>query len=593
MDKDTNAPEQELMDTDTNIDADNTPDVNLATEPEAEGGPWLEIIPLGGAGDIGKNMVGVRYGDDIVVIDAGVAFPTEEHPGVDLIIPDISFLKQNADKVHAIVLTHGHEDHIGALPYVLKELNVPVYGTPLTLGLVRCKLEEHKLLDQAQLHTYVPGEQVAFGAITVEPIRVTHSIPDTVSLALFTPVGTIVHTGDFKIDQTPIDGRLFDASRFAQIGDEGVLLLISDSTNAERQGWVPSERVVGQFFDKEFRESKGRVLVTTFASNIHRVQTVFEVAARYNRKVAVAGRSMARNIEVARELGFIKYHDQDRIRVEEIDDYHPAEIVILTTGSQGEPLSALSRIACDDHKIRIEPGDTVILSSKPIPGNEDAVWRTVNRLFRRGARVLYDMVAPVHVSGHGNQEELKLMYNLTRPEFVIPYHGEPRMMIAYAEMVESMGHEADKVLFVEIGDRLVFEEDEEGKVKTRFLEPIESAGSVLVDGISEGGVSEFILRDRRHLADNGTVIVTVGIDRATGEVIYGPDLISRGFLHPEDSEELFEGARAKIMETLDAMEEAEDSDWDNVRTSLRDTVSRYLRKKTNRRPVVVPVVMEI
>jgi ribonuclease J len=556
-------------------------------------GPWLEIIPLGGAGDIGKNMVAVRYGEDIVVIDAGVAFPTEEHPGVDLIIPDITFLRENAANVRAIVLTHAHEDHIGALPYVLKQLNVPVYGTPLTLGLVRCKLEEHKLLDQVKLHTYVPGEQVTFGEITVEPIQVTHSIPDTVSLALFTPAGTIVHTGDFKIDQTPIDGKLFDASRFAQLGDAGVLVLISDSTNAERPGWVPSERLVGRFFDKEFRESRGRVLVTTFASNIHRVQTVFDMAARYDRKVAVAGRSMARNIEVARELGFIKYKDTNRIRVEEIGDYHPAEIVILTTGSQGEPLSALSRMSQDDHKIRIEPGDTVILSSKPIPGNEDAVWRTVNRLFRRGARVLYDMIAPVHVSGHGNQEELKLMYNLTRPEYVIPYHGEPRMMSAYADMVEEMGHDSDKILFVEIGDRLVFAKDEEEKTTTRYLDPIESAGSVLVDGISEGGVSEFILRDRRHLADNGTVIVTVGLDRATGEIVYGPDLISRGFLHPEDSEELFEGARAKVIEILETMEQEEDADWDNVRTSLRDTVSRYLRKKTNRRPVVIPVVMEI
>jgi len=556
-------------------------------------GPWLEIIPLGGAGDIGKNMVAVRYGEDIVVIDAGVAFPTEEHPGVDLIIPDITFLRENAANVRAIVLTHAHEDHIGALPYVLKQLNVPVYGTPLTLGLVRCKLEEHKLLDQVKLHTYVPGEQVTFGEITVEPIQVTHSIPDTVSLALFTPAGTIVHTGDFKIDQTPIDGKLFDASRFAQLGDAGVLVLISDSTNAERPGWVPSERLVGRFFDKEFRESRGRVLVTTFASNIHRVQTVFDMAARYDRKVAVAGRSMARNIEVARELGFIKYKDTNRIRVEEIGDYHPAEIVILTTGSQGEPLSALSRMSQDDHKIRIEPGDTVILSSKPIPGNEDAVWRTVNRLFRRGARVLYDMIAPVHVSGHGNQEELKLMYNLTRPEYVIPYHGEPRMMSAYADMVEEMGHDSDKILFVEIGDRLVFAKDEEEKTTTRYLDPIESAGSVLVDGISEGGVSEFILRDRRHLADNGTTIVTVGLDRATGEIVYGPDLISRGFLHPEDSEELFEGARAKVIEILETMEQEEDADWDNVRTSLRDTVSRYLRKKTNRRPVVIPVVMEI
>jgi ribonuclease J len=548
----------------------------------------LEIIPLGGAGDIGKNMLAVRYGDDIVVIDAGVAFPTEEHPGVDLIIPDTTFLKENAEKVRAIVLTHAHEDHIGALPYVLKDLNVPVFGTPLTLGLVRCKLEEHKLLDQVRLHTYLPGEQIELGSITVEPIRVTHSIPDTVALALFTPVGTIIHTGDFKIDQTPIDGKLFDASRFAQLGDKGVLLLISDCTNAERKGWVPSERVIAGVFDQLFREAMGRVVVTTFASNIHRVQTVFDMAARYDRKVAVAGRSMARNIEVARELGFIKYKDNGRIRVEEIDDFHPAEVVILTTGSQGEPLSALSRMACDDHKIRIGPGDTVVLSSKPIPGNEDAVWRTVNRLFRRGAKVIYDMITPVHVSGHGNQEELKLMYNLTRPKFVVPFHGEPRMMYAYTEMAVEMGHPRADILYLEIGDRLGLDEK-----SAQFLEPIGTAGNVLVDGLSEGGVSEFILRDRRHLADNGTVIVTVGLDRATGEIIFGPDLISRGFLHPEDSEELFDEARTKVKEILEAMEPEEDADWDNVRSTVRDTVARFLRKKTNRRPVVVPVVMEI
>jgi len=556
--------------------------------PEGNDITRLEIIPLGGAGDIGKNMLAVRYGEDMIVIDAGVQFPTEEHPGVDLIIPDITFLKDNAEQVRGIVLTHAHEDHIGALPYVLKQLNAPVWGTPLTLGLVREKLDEHKLLDTARLHTYVPGEQVEFGAITVEPIHVTHSIPDTVSLALFTPVGTVVHTGDFKIDQTPIDGRLFDASRFAQLGDEGVLLLISDSVNAEKPGWVPSERVVGNILDQQFREAVGRVIFTTFASNLHRIQQVFDTAARYGRKVAVAGRSMDRNIRVARELGYLQYKDTDRIRIEDIDDYYPVEIVILTTGSQGEPLSALSRMACDDHKIQVVPGDTVILSSRPIPGNEDAIWRTVNRLFRRGARVLYDLIIPVHVSGHANQEELKLMFNLTRPRFVIPFHGEPRMMYAYTEIVTAMGMSRDNVLWLEIGDRLALDGE-----KAEFLERIESAGDVLVDGLSEGGVSEFVLRDRRHLASDGTVIVTVALDRATGEILSPPDLISRGFLHPEDSEQLFDEARARVEEALEAMDVEEEMDWDNVRGMVRDTVSRYFRKKTGRRPVVVPVVMEI
>jgi len=548
----------------------------------------LEVIALGGAGDIGKNMLALRYGEDILVIDAGVQFPTEEHPGVDLIIPDFTYLIENAACVRAIVLTHAHEDHIGALPYLLKSIKVPVYATPLTLGLVRCKLEEHRLLDSVSLCTFVPREQVHIGAFTVEPIHVTHSIPDTVSLVIFTPVGIVVHTGDFKVDQTPIDGRLFDASRFSQLGDQGVLLLISDCVNAEKPGWVPSERMVGHVFDQQFREAMGRVIVTTFASNIHRIQQVFDTAVRYGRKVAVAGRSMARNIDVARELGYLKYRDSDRIRVEDIDSYHPVEVVILTTGSQGEPLSALTRMSCDDHQIQIIPGDTVILSSKPIPGNEDAVWRTVNRLFRRGARVLYDRIMPVHVSGHANQEELKLMFNLIRPKYVIPFHGEPRMMYAYTQMIAEMGMPRQNVLWMEIGDRVALDGE-----NVEFLKPVESAGDVLVDGLSESGVSEFILRDRKHLATDGAVIVTVAVDRGTGDIVYGPDLISRGFLHPEDAEELFAEARRRVEETLSEMEVAEEMDWDNLRGLVRDVVARYLRKKTSRRPVVIPVVMEI
>ncbi|MCC6730148.1 MAG: ribonuclease J [Chthonomonadales bacterium] len=548
----------------------------------------LEIIPLGGAAEVGKNMIAVRYGDDIVVIDAGVAFPTEEHPGVDLIIPDFTYLTENADQVRAVCLTHGHEDHIGALPYLLKELNVPVFGTPLTIGLVRVKLDEHKLLGEARLHTYVPGEQVAFGAITVEPIRVTHSIPDTVSLALFTPVGTVVHTGDFKVDHTPVDGRMFDAARFAELGDAGVMLLLSDTVNVEQAGWVPSERVVGRVFEQHFREAPGRVLVTTFASNIHRVQLLLDAAAASGRKVAVAGRSMSRNIEVARELGFLRYSDDIRVRVEEIREYPPNEIAILTTGSQGEPLSALSRMACDDHKIQIQPGDTVVLSSKPIPGNEDAVWRTVNRLFRRGARVVYNLLTPVHVSGHGNQEELKLMYSLTRPLYAVPFHGEPRMMYAYTEMVAAMGMPRERVLWLENGYRLALDGTD-----ARLLEPIGTAGSILVDHLSESGVADFVIRDRRHLASEGTVIVTVALDRAAGEVLSGPDLISRGFLHPEDSESLFEEAAGRVREALAEMSSADEQDWDNMRTLVRDVVARFLRKKTGRRPVIVPVVMVI
>lgn len=550
--------------------------------------PQFEVIPLGGAAEVGKNMLAFRYGEDMVVVDAGVQFPTEEHPGIDLIIPDTAFLQEHSHQVRGIVLTHGHEDHIGALPYVLKSLNVPVYGTPLTLGLVREKLDEHKMLSSVSFRTMLPGDRLEFGQIEIEPIRVTHSIPDTVSLAIFSPAGTVIHTGDFKIDQTPIDGRLFDASRFAQLGDEGVLLLISDSVNAEKPGWVPSEKAVASSFDSYFRSAEGRIIVTSFASNLHRVQIVFDAAETHGRKVAVAGRSMERNMGVARELGFLRYRDDVRIRVEDLQDYDPGEIVILTTGSQGEPLSALSRMACDAHKIKIEPGDTVILSSRPIPGNESAVWRTVNRLFRRGARVIYDTIAPVHVSGHGNQEELKLMYNLTRPLYAIPFHGEPRMMFAYTEMLREMGHPRERILWLENGDRLALD-----GTHAAYLDPVGSAGDVLVDGLSEGGVSEFVLRDRKHLSNDGTVIVTVALDRAGTEILSGPDLISRGFLHPEDSEELFEGARAQVVQALDEMDFGEQLDWDNVRGVVRDTVARYLKKKTGRRPVVVPVVLEI
>lgn len=548
----------------------------------------VQIIPLGGAAEIGKNMLVVRCGDDIVVLDAGVTFPTDEHPGVDLIIPDYTYLLENAEHIRAIVLTHAHEDHVGALPYLLADIEAPVFGTLLTLGMLRHKLDEHQLQDRVRLVPFAPGDRVDFGALTVEPIQVTHSIPDTVSLALHTPDGVIVHTGDFKIDHTPIDGRLFNASRFAQLGDAGVALLISDTTNAERPGWVRSEKEVAAVFDREFQSAPGRVLVTTFASNLHRIQTVFDVAARHGRRVAVAGRSMARNVEVARELGYLHYRDDCRARVEDIGALHPAEVVILTTGSQGEPLSALSRMACDDHKIQIEPGDTVILSSHPIPGNEDAVWRTVNRLFRRGARVLYDLVCPVHVSGHANQEELKLMYNLTRPDYVVPFHGEPRMMHAYTEMIASMGHARERILWLDNGTILQLDAGH-----ARIAGAIDSAGDVLIDGVSEGGVADFVIRDRRHLANDGTVIVTLAIDKSTGKMLSAPDLISRGFLHPEDSEELFEEASERVTAAIQEMDADEDRDWDNVRSLVRDVVARFLRKQTSRRPVVIPVVLEI
>ncbi len=547
----------------------------------------VEVIPLGGAAEIGKNMIAVRSGDDIIVIDAGVTFPGADLPGVDLIIPDFTYLVENAERVRGIVLTHGHEDHIGALSFLLRRIAAPVYGTALTIGLARERLDEHDLLAAASLHVFSPGERVRLGSIAVEPIQVTHSIPGTVSLAIHTPVGVIVHTGDFKVDHTPVDGRSFDAARFAQLGDEGVMLLISDTVNAEKKGWVPSERVVGAVFDEHFGDAEGRVLVTTFASNIHRIQQFLDVTERHGRKAVIAGRSMVRNIRVARELGYLSYRDDLQITVDEMDEYPPREIAILTTGSQGEPLAALSQIARDSHRIRIRPGDTVIMSSTPIPGNEDAIWRTVNRLIRLGARVYYDLLTPVHVSGHANQEELKLILSLTRPLYVIPFHGEPRMMQAYTDMVAAMGYDVDRILWLDNGDRLWLD-----GVDAAMREPV-TAGRVLVDGMSAGTVSDAILRDRRHLATGGTVVVTVALDESTGEILDGPQIVSRGFLQPQDTDGLFEEAAELVVQALDELRASDAVDDESAGAVARDTVSRFLRRRTGRRPVVVPVVLEV
>ena len=548
----------------------------------------LQIIPLGGASEVGKNMLVLRYADDLAVVDAGVTFPSYDQPGIELILPDITYLVENASSLRAVLLTHGHEDHIGALPFLLRRVQVPVYGTPLTLGLLREKLEEQGLLGIADLREYKPGMRVELGEITVEPIRVTHSIPDTVSLAFHTPVGIVVHTGDFKIDHTPVDGRTFDAGRFAQLGDEGVLLLISDTVNAEKPGWVPSERAVGAAFDQHFRDAPGRVLATTFSSNIHRIQQFMDVAAKHGRKVVVAGRSMSRNIRVARELGHLRYREDLVIQVDEMDEYPPHKVAVLVSGSQGEPLSVLSQVARDSHRIRIQPGDTVILSSTPIPGNEEDVWRTVNRLIRLGARVVYDMITPVHASGHANQEELKLVYSLLRPLYVIPFHGEPRMMQAYTEMLMGMGVPRDSVIWLENGDRLGLD-----GTSAKILEPIPSAGSILVDGLSEGGVSDAVLRDRRYLAAGGTVIVTLTLDAATGAVVSGPEFVARGCTDEASAAGLFEEAAELVLRALNEEAGEDDLEREAPAAVVHATVSRLLRRRTGRRPVVVPIVVEV
>lgn len=549
----------------------------------------LHIVSLGGSGDIGKNMLAFHYEDTILVVDCGVMFPNEEYPGVDLIIPDITYLLEHREKVKAILLTHGHEDHIGALPFVLKQLPVPLYGTPLTLGMVRSKLKEHGLAGSTEYNPFPEDAILDFGDLQVEAVHVTHSLPDTVSIAVHSPVGTVVHTSDFKIDLTPIDKRYFDTSHFTALGDEGVRLLLSDCVNVERKGWSPSEYSLTPTFDRFMRECEGRVIVATFGSNLHRVQTVFNMAAKYGRKVAVFGRSMNENLETARSLGYIQVPPDTHIKVDDIPKYHPRELAILTTGSQGEPLAGLTRMSRDENsKIQIESSDTVILSSTPIPGNEDMVWRVVNRIFRRGARVIYEGLMSVHTSGHAYQEELKMMINLTRPDYVCPYHGEPRHYHAYRQLAMDMGYAPENALTFETGQ--VLEMDEKG---VRRLEESVPHGSVLVDGISADGVSDVVLRDRKHLAQDGTVVVTVNMDRTSGEIVGEPEILSRGFLHPEDSAEHFVAVCEKIVQELEELNFTAGSDLDTVRVTVHDTVARYLRKKTGRRPVVIPVILEI
>jgi len=557
----------------------------ITEEPDAK----LAIIPLGGYLEIGKNMTAIRYGRKILCVDCGLMFPEDEMLGVDLVIPDVSFLVEHEEDVLGICLTHGHEDHIGALPYVLRQIDVPVWGTGLTLGLVCNKLEEHHLLDKAVLHQVYPGDTVEIGPFRVEFIRVTHSIPESVSLAIHTPVGTIVHSSDFKFDQTPVDGKTTDISRFARLGDEGVLVLVTDSTNVEKPGFTPSERMVGATFDEVFKSAGGRVIVATFASNIHRIQQVLDVAYRYGRKVAFAGRSMAANVEIASQLGYLQIPPDTKIGLDQINRYDPSEIVIMSTGSQGEPLSALSRIATDEHKkVSIMPGDTVIISATPIPGNEDLVMRTINHLFRRGAEVIYDKIASVHVSGHGNQEDLKLLVNLVRPRFIIPTHGEHRHVARYIHMAEEMGISPDRICKVDIGDVLEIDPLDGPMIVGRV-----QAGSILVDGIGVGDVSEVVLRDRWHLAQDGIFIVTVSLDKETGEVLAGPEIISRGFIYMDGSEELIEEVRQKVKEELEDLPVEEAIEWSAVKQDVRSVVSKFLYERTGRRPMVMPVIMEV
>lgn len=547
----------------------------------------VQIIPLGGLGEIGKNMTVFRYGDDIILVDAGLMFPEDDMLGIDLVIPDISYLIENRDKVKAIFLTHGHEDHIGALPYVLKQLDVPVYGTALTLGILQGRLKENGVSSES-LVTIKPGDRVIVGSFRLDFIRVNHSIPDAISIAINTPIGTIIHTGDFKIDHTPVDGQVTEFSKFAEYGDRGVLALLADSTNAERPGFTPSERMVGKTFDDEFRYAKNRIIVATFSSNVHRIQQVIDAAIKYDRKVAVIGRSMINVVSIAREMGYLNAPDGVLIDIDETSNYTADKVVIITTGSQGEPMSALTRMAMNDHKkVDIMPGDTVIISATPIPGNEKLVSRTIDLLYKLGADVIYEKSNGVHVSGHASQEEIKLIHNLVRPKFFIPVHGEFRHLIKHASIAKSLGMASENIVIAENGSVIELTRNSvgiNGKV---------TAGKVLVDGLGVGDVGNIVLRDRRQLSQDGIMIVVVTIDKESCHVVAGPDIVSRGFVYVREAEDLMEEARDKVQAALERCEENGVSEWSVIKSNVRDALGRFLYEKTRRRPMILPIIMEI
>ena len=547
----------------------------------------VQIIPLGGLGEIGKNMTAFRYGDDMILIDAGLMFPEDDMLGIDLVIPDISYLIENQDKLKGIFLTHGHEDHIGALPYVMKQIDCPVYGTALTLGILEGRLKENGVSSE-NCRIIKPGDKITAGAFKLDFIRVNHSIPDAIAIAINTPIGTIIHTGDFKIDHTPVDGQVTEFNKFAEYGDRGVLALLADSTNAERPGFTPSEKMVGKTFDDEFRYAKNRIIVATFSSNVHRIQQVIDAALKYDRKVAVIGRSMVNVVNIAKELGYLKAPEGEIIDIDETHNYTPDKIVIITTGSQGEPMSALTRMAMNDHKkVDIMPGDTVIISATPIPGNEKLVSRTIDHLYKLGADVIYEKSNGVHVSGHASQEEIKLMHNLVRPKFFIPVHGEFRHLIKHANLAQSLGMPKENIVIAENGSVIELTKNSigiNGKVP---------AGKVLVDGLGVGDVGNIVLRDRRQLSQDGIMIVVVTIDKENCHVVSGPDIVSRGFVYVREAEGLMDEAKDKVQLALEKCEENGVSEWSAIKSTVRDSLGRFLYERTRRSPMILPIIMEI
>ena len=548
----------------------------------------VKIIPLGGVNEIGKNLTAIEYKNDIVVIDCGLKFPDEDMFGIDLVIPDITYLIKNKEKVSGIFLTHGHEDHIGALPYVLKQLNVPVYGTKLTLGIVETKLKEHGLLSSTELIRVKPRDVIRLNSVSVEFIKTNHSIADSVAIAVHTPLGVVLHTGDFKIDYTPIDGELMDFARFAELGKKGVLVMMADSTNVEKQGYTKSERIVGESLTRIFGKTKGRIIIATFASNIHRIQQIIDAATVYGRKVAVSGRSMENIINVAIELGYIEVAENTLVPIDAINKYNNDQIVIITTGSQGEPMSALSRMASAEHKkVNIVEGDTIIISATPIPGNEKLVSKIVNQLFKKGAEVIYGSAENIHVSGHACQEELKLMQTLIKPKNFIPVHGEYRHLKQHGELAIKLGLNPKNVVIPEVGN--VIEVNRSGIRKSGTV----ISGQIFVDGLGVGDVGNIVLRDRKHLSQDGILTVVVTLSKDNKTIVAGPDIISRGFVYVRESEGLIDEAKEIVRNTLLECEEKNITDWATLKSNVRDELRTYLYEKTKRKPMILPIIMEI
>lgn len=548
----------------------------------------VKIIPLGGLGEIGKNMTAIECGDEILVIDCGLAFPDAEMYGVDMVIPDVTYLMNNVEKVKGFFLTHGHEDHIGGLPYILKQINVPVYGTKLTLGLVQHKLEEHQMLSDCTLNIVKPGEIIKLDKISVEFIRTNHSIADSCSLAIHTPLGVIVHTGDFKIDYTPIDGEIINLDRYSKLGKQGVLLLMADSTNSERPGYTMSERTVGEKLDNIFVGAKGRIIVATFASNIHRIQQIADSSIKRGRKIAFSGRSMERISQVAIELGYLNIPSDMLIEVDDINKYNNDKITIITTGSQGEPMAALSRIGLGTHrKIKVENDDLFIISASPIPGNEKFISRVINELYKRGGDVIYKSLEEIHVSGHACQEELKLIHTILKPKYFIPVHGEYRHLRQHSLIAEKLGMNKSNIFILDTGE--VFEiTSKKAQIAGRV-----PSGRIMVDGLGVGDVGNVVLRDRKHLAQDGIITIVVTIDKLASSVIAGPDIVSRGFVYIKESEKLLREARNIVKGSLDECLNNDITEWSLIKATIRNDLGHFLYTKTKRKPLILPVIMEI